>query len=121
MTHVPHIHDAILPQTQPPLLFKDRQQERRPVLLGLQYNGNHYFPPNVPYMYYISLKKIYGHYIDIRHVEIKGIMNIWAYSKFEKVYLFLYFFNKHISFDNQFKLLKLETQIHEGHLEGSVS
>ena len=48
-------------------------------------------------------------------------MHIWAYCKCEKVYFASYFLNKHIFFDNPYKLLKFETKIHEGHLEGSVS
>ena len=35
---------------------KDRQQEKRPVLVWSHYNRNYYFPHNDPYMYYIPLK-----------------------------------------------------------------
>ena len=42
-------------------------------------------------------------------------------SKLEKSFFFLYFFNKDISFNIPWKILKFEMLINEGNMEGSVS
>ena len=54
----------------------------------------------VQYMYYISFDSLlYGLFIDIEHVKITLTETIWAYSKLENWYFYIYFFNKDISFN----------------------
>ena len=50
-------HGSLICLLQVPqhIVFKDRQQGIRPVLVSSQYNGNYYFPHNDPYVYYIPL------------------------------------------------------------------
>ena len=51
----------------------------------------------VQYMYYISFDSLlYGLFIDIEHVKITLTETIWAYSKFEHLYFYIYFLNKDI-------------------------
>ena len=42
-------------------------------------------------------------------------------SKFEKSFFSLYFFNKDISFNIPYIVLKFEVHVNEGYMEGSVS
>ena len=49
------------------------------------------------------------------------MMHVRLNSKFENLLFFIYFFNKDISFNIPWMLVKFGIHVHECHLEGSVS
>ena len=54
-------------------------------------------------------------------MQIIRLMPIWSIIKFENSLFFLYFFNKDISFNIPWKLMKFTIHALEGHSEGTVS
>ena len=50
-------------------------------------------------------------------MQIIKLMPIWPISKFENSLFFLYFFNKDISFNIPWKLMKFKMHVLEGHSE----
>ena len=54
-------------------------------------------------------------------MQIIRLMPIWSISKFENSLFFKYFFNKDISFNIPWELMKFKINILEGHSEGTVS
>ena len=54
-------------------------------------------------------------------MQIIRLVPIWSISKFENTCFFLYFFNKDISFNIPWKLMKFKIHVLEGHSEGTVS
>ena len=54
-------------------------------------------------------------------MQIIRLMPIWSISKFENPLFFLYFFNKDISFNIPWKLMKFKIHVLEGNSEGTVS
>ena len=72
--------------------IKDRQLLIWPVLLWAQYIVDHYLTPKLPHIYNISLKISFpGHLIDIKYVQVIGLMIMWLYSKF---HFFVIFFEQ---------------------------
>ena len=54
-------------------------------------------------------------------MQIIRLMPIWSISKLENSLFLKYFFNKDISFNIPWELMKFKINILEGHSEGTVS
>ena len=73
-------------------------------------------------MYHISYRSCFlGLLINIKYVQVIGLMIVWVYIKLENVNFSSYFVNKDMSSSFPYKTLKFEIHVLEYHLEGGVS